>query len=56
VKGSGFGCEGVRGGGGVGWMRRNAAPGARRTKTITEGKGRAVAMGGGWVGVKRARL
>jgi len=56
VKGSGFGYVGVSGGGGVGWLRRNVAPGARRTKTITEGKGRAVSTVGGWVGVKRARL
>lgn len=43
MKGSGFGCGGVSGGGGVGWLWRNAAPGARRTKTITEGKASAVA-------------
>lgn len=61
VKGcSGLGCRGVSGGGGGGGGGCGVtAPGARRTKTIMEGKGSGggvVTVSGGWVGVKRAQL
>jgi len=44
VKGcSGLGCRGVSGGGGGSGGCGVTAPGARRTKTIMEGKGSGVA-------------